>query len=205
MLEHSPEETTQLFIDYYTASFCPKKDAIVTQDTPVAQRTGVIGGMGGMATSAVQSLATLIPLPYMSTDVPRTPGGTTATQQVIETTVEDDFVEYDVPKPRQAFSAFIDHSNEFIIFLEACIKSSNIKDEDKSDLYTTLFEMYLQIASKLHGEQKREWETKAKKLVEEQNVIRFNISSRSAHFTNILAGSDGHVKRPASFSSLQLP
>lgn len=170
LLEHAPEDTTQLFIDYFTGNFRPKKDAIVTQDTPVASRTGVIGGMGGMATSAVQSLAALIPLPYMSTDVPRSPGGGAVTQQVIETTVEDDFVEYEVPKPRKAFSAFIDHSNEFIVFLEACIQSPNIPDEDKSDLYTTLFEMYLLIASSLHGDSKRSWETKAKKLVESQNT-----------------------------------
>lgn len=167
LLEHVPDDTTQLFIDYFTGNFRPKKDAIVTQDTPAAQRSG---GIVNMTTSAVQNLASLIPLPYMSTDVPRTPGGGTVTQQVIETTVEDEWVEYDVPKPRQAFSAFIDHSTEFIVFLEACIKSSNIKDEDKSDLYTTLFEMYLHIASKLHGDEKKEWEAKAKKLVKEQNA-----------------------------------
>lgn len=167
LLEHCPEDTTQLFIDYFTGNFRPKKDAIVTQDTPTAQHSG---GIGSMATSAVQSLAALIPLPYMSTDVPRTPGGTTATQQVVETTVEDDFVQYNVPKPREAFSAFIDHPDKFIVFLEACIESSNMKDEDKADLYTTLFEMYLQIASKLQGDEKKVWETKAKSLVEEQNV-----------------------------------
>lgn len=123
-----------------------------------------------MATSAVQNLAALIPLPYMSADVPRTPGGTKTTQQVIETTVEDEYVEYKVPKPRAAFSSFVDHPDEFILFLEACIASSGLQEEDKTDLYTTLFEMYLQIASKKTGDDKTKWESKARKLVEEQNV-----------------------------------
>jgi len=105
----------------------------------------------------------------MSADAPRTPGGTKTTQQVIETTVEDDFVEYQVPKPRQAFSAFIDHAKNFIIFLEACIESMNIPDSDKSDLYTTLFEMYLQTANTLQGDAKQSYEAKAKALVESQN------------------------------------
>ena len=167
LLEHVPEETTQLFIDYFTGNFRPKKDAIVTQDTPVAQRSG---GIGNMATSAVQSLAALIPLPYMSTDVPRTAGGAAATQQVIETTVEDEYVEYEVPKPRLAFSAFIDHSPQFITFLESCIASSSIADDSKADLYTTLFEIYLQLASTSDDvHTKASYESKAKSIVESAN------------------------------------
>ncbi|THZ71569.1 vacuolar protein sorting protein-like protein [Aureobasidium pullulans] len=166
LLEHS-EDTNQLFIDYFTGNFRPKKDAVVEQEVTTEQQQG---GIGKMATSAVQNLAALIPLPYMSADVPRTPGGTKTTQQVIETTVEDEFVEYKVPKPRAAFSSFVDHPDEFILFLEACIASSGLQEEDKTDLYTTLFEMYLQIASKKTGDDKTKWESKARKLVEEQNT-----------------------------------
>lgn len=169
LLEHSSKDTTQLFIDYFTGNFRPKKDAVVVQEIPTAQ-SGGLGSMANSAVSAVQSLASILPLPYMSTDAPRTPGGTKTTQQVIETTVEDEYVEYEVPKPRAAFSAFIDHPDEFIVFLEACIESADVKEEDKADLYTTLFEMYLQIANKKTGDDKKEWESKAKKLVEEQNV-----------------------------------
>lgn len=169
LLEHSPEDTTQLLIDYFTGEFRPKKDAVVVQETPIPQ-----GGIGSMASSAVQNLAALLPLPYMSTDVVRSPGPdgqkTTLSQQVIESTTADDYVAYEVPKPREAFSAFVDHPDQFIVFLEACIKSSGVKDEQKSDLYTTLFEMYLQIAGQKSGEEKKDWESKAKKLIEEHNV-----------------------------------
>ena len=93
----------------------------------------------------------------------------TVSQQVVETTIDDQYVYYDVPKPRDAFSSFVDHTNEFITFLEACIESDGVK-EDKSDLYTTLFEMYLQKASSDSGNDKQEWEAKAKKLVEKYHV-----------------------------------
>ena len=90
--------------------------------------------------------------------------------QVIETTTEDDFVEYDVPKPRVAYSSFIDHPDQFIEFLEACIASDGVKEDYKTDLYTTLFEMYLHKASTTRSEEKTEWERKARTLIESKNV-----------------------------------
>lgn len=78
---------------------------------------------------------------------------------------------YPIPKPRTAFSAFVDHPQEFIRFLESLVKMENLKKEDKVDLYTTLFEMYLDSAShKKDTVEKQEWENKAKKLIEGKNV-----------------------------------
>ena len=167
LLEHEPADMTQFFIEYFCGQFRPKKDAVVVQETPVAP-----GGFGSKATSAVQSLASLIPLPYMNIDSLLSPGGgsNAVTQQVVETIIDEEPVEYDIPEPRKAFPAFIDHADQFVIFLEACIDSDGIRDEDKSDLYTTLFEMYLQIAGSKTGEEKNEYEAKAKALVEEHNV-----------------------------------
>lgn len=170
LLEHEAKDMTQLFIDYYTGEFRPKKDAVVVQDMPVTQ-----AGYVSMASTAVQNLAALLPLPYMSIDTSRTTSTTdgqktVATPQVIESTVEDEYVPYQVPKPRTAFPAFIDHADQFITFLEACIASEGVKDEDKSDLYTTLFEMYLQVANSKSADEKQEWEAKAKQLVEQHNV-----------------------------------
>ncbi len=65
-----------------------------------------------------------------------------------------------------AFSSFIDHPDEFIVFLEACLKEETLAQSDKTDLYTTLFEMYLHKASEKKGEAHREeWEAKAKALI----------------------------------------
>jgi len=108
----------------------------------------------------------------MSTDTFRssTNGQSTVSQQVIESTVEDEYIEYDIPKPRKAFSSFVDHPDQFILFLESCVESDEMMEENKSDLYTTLFEMYLQMATTKTGLDKDQWEKKAKSMVEQHNV-----------------------------------
>jgi Zn finger protein HypA/HybF involved in hydrogenase expression len=172
LLQHVSKDTTQLFIDYYTGVFRPKKDAIVIPNAPSS------GGMGmglGVASSAVQNLAALLPLPYMNTSaVASTPSGeqkgTMSQAQIVETTTDEPAPEYKVPKPRTAFSAFVDHAQEFIVFLEACIASENLREDDKVDLYTTLFEMYLHTASSKREGERQAWETKAKKLVEGKDI-----------------------------------
>lgn len=171
LLEHCARDATQLFIDYFTGNFRPKKDAVIVQQAPQSQESG---GLSNIAQSAVQNLATLIPLPYMNTGTSQaqSPGDDSKAtiNQVVETTTESDFVEYEVPKPRVAFSAFVDHPDEFIEFLEACIASEDVKTENKTDLYTTLFEMYLHKASTTKAEDKTEWERKARALIESKNV-----------------------------------
>jgi hypothetical protein len=77
---------------------------------------------------------------------------------------------YTPPRPRTAFSSFIDHPDEFIVFLEACIKDDNLSEADKTDISTTLFEMYLHKANEKKGDHHREeWERKAKALIDSKN------------------------------------
>ena len=86
---------------------------------------------------------------------------------------EDDFPapKYTPPRPRTAFSSFIDHPDEFISFLEACLEEKDLATADRTDLYTTLFEMYLFKASeKKEQHYKEEWESKAKRLIEGEHV-----------------------------------
>ncbi|KAF1911806.1 hypothetical protein BDU57DRAFT_484271 [Ampelomyces quisqualis] len=172
LLKHIPKDTTQLFIDYYTGSFRSKKDAIVIPNAP--SQSGI--GMGlGVASSAVQNLAALLPLPYMNasavTSTPLSEQKSTMSQaQIVETTTDEPAPQYKVPKPRSAFSAFVDHSQEFIIFLEACIASESLREDDKVDLYTTLFEMYLHTASSKKDDDRLDWEKKARKLVEGRDI-----------------------------------
>ncbi|KAL8943030.1 MAG: hypothetical protein Q9216_001318 [Gyalolechia sp. 2 TL-2023] len=166
LLEHCPRETTQLFIEYYTGKFQPRKDA------PLPTTPAPAGG----AASAVQNLASFIPLPYrQATNVP-TPT-TTDNQQIALSNNEagaapdaDALQEYDIPKPRTAFSSFVDHPYQFITFLEACLKGGNIDEKDKVDLHTTLFEVYLEIAASKTGPQKRDWEAKAKALIDGKDI-----------------------------------
>jgi len=169
-LEHCPADTTQIFIDYYTAKFRPKKDAVVVTTvtaTSAPQSTS-------FASSAVQNLAALLPLPYMSMSSERPTSTDQKTQtQIVESENNEPPPMYHVPKPRGAFSAFADHSKEFVIFLEACIQSNSFKEDDKTDLYTTLFEMYLRTANEKNRNEKAEWESKAKHLIEGKEVSWF--------------------------------
>ena len=166
LLEHCPKSATQLFIDYYTGQYRPKQDAVVIDETKAPT-----GGYGG----ALSNLASFLPLPYMNTSGVETPASrnqenTISDAHLDQSKLTETPADYDVPKPRTAFSSFVDHPDEFIIFLEACLKQDDLKTEDKIDLYTTLFEMYLEIASNKEGEEKTTWETKAKRLIEGKDV-----------------------------------
>jgi hypothetical protein len=157
LLGHCPRETTQLFIDYYTGRYRPKKDAELPEKAEA------------QPSSAVHNLAALLPLPYMGT------GGTKAPPSSSEVASEEEKIDaaptYEIPKPRTAFSAFVDHPDEFITFLEALITQESLKKEDKIDLYTTLFEMYLDTAKrKKDASERQEWENKAKNLIEGKDV-----------------------------------
>lgn len=166
LLEHCPRETTQLFVEYYIGKFQPRKDE------PLPATPAPAGG----AASAVQNLASFIPLPYRQTINVPTPTATDNQQTALshgEVTTAPDadaFQDYDVPRPRTAFSSFVDHPDQFIIFLEACLKGGNTDEKDKVDLNTTLFEVYLEIAASKTGPQKRDWEAKAKALIDGKDV-----------------------------------
>ncbi|KAK9456148.1 hypothetical protein V1511DRAFT_496676 [Dipodascopsis uninucleata] len=78
-------------------------------------------------------------------------------------------LDYKPPKPRTVFAMFVDHPMELIVFLEACISYHSIvggKESDQIDMYSTLFEMYLQQAENCSTElEKRSWEDKCKDMV----------------------------------------
>ena len=168
LLEHCPKNATQIFIDYYTSRYRPKT-AVVPTITPVTQ---------GGAINAVQNLASFIPLPYRQSPAVGSPaaGGNQQLSlneaEATEASAVAPAPEYEVPKPRTAFSFFVDHPAEFVVFLEACLQQDNIERGDKVDLYTTLFEMYLETAQGKEGIEKEAWETKAKGLIDGQDVSR---------------------------------
>ena len=154
LLENCPESTTALFIEYYTGQYKPRGD------TELAGHQIPQNG----AASTVRNLASLIPLPNI--------GGaaTPSTARGAQDTPDEPPIAYIPPEPRTAFSSFVDHSAQFIIFLEACLKGEALKQEDSVDLYTTLFEMYLHAANEKKGEEREMWEAKARKMIEDGAV-----------------------------------
>lgn len=167
LLEHCPKDTTQIFIDYYTGQYRPKRD--LPQPVQPAPQFG--------AAAAVQNLASFIPLPYRQSPgvlSPPAQGNSQAMLSDVDAAAAEALGpprEYDLPRPRTAFSAFIDHPSEFIVFLEACLRQDMIDESDKTDLCTALFEIYLEIANTKKGDEKGEWEAKAKALVDGKDVI----------------------------------
>ncbi|KAF2460758.1 vacuolar protein sorting protein 11 [Lineolata rhizophorae] len=171
LLEHCPKDTTKVLIEYYTGNYRPKKDAVFMTNAPTTQQSS------GIASTAVQNLAALIPLPYMNVSSIQSPAAndeqkaTVSQAQVVETNSDSPPPEYEIPKPRTAFSAFVDHPAEFVVFLEACKDAEQVSGEERREIYTTLFEMYLHTArSKRDKGEREEWEVKAKMLIEQQDV-----------------------------------
>jgi hypothetical protein len=171
LLGHCPADTTQLFVDYFTGKFRPRKDTILspTPTTPQA-------GYGAGAVNAVQNLRDLLPLPYMNTSAVASPPAqgnivpTISDTQVVTIAEPSLAPQYTPPRPRTAFSSFVDQPDVFIVFLEACLKEKDLKEGDKTDLYTTLFEMYLHKSNEKKGANRDEWEAKAKKLIEGKDI-----------------------------------
>lgn len=173
LLDNCPEDTTKIFINYYTGKFRPKKDAVVETTTPVVQTGGMLSQGAGIATSAVQNLAALLPLPYMnvaSIEASSSSAADATTTRLIESTSTGPPPQYQIPRPRNAFSSFVGHVEEFMQFLEACIESDNLSEDDHVDLYTTLFEIYLRKANEKAGAEKSQWEIKARQLIERKDV-----------------------------------
>lgn len=159
LIEHCPEETTKLFIEYYTGRYAPKQDIPAVSE--VQAQTG-----GG----AFQTLSALWTLPFMSRASNVNGVATGAEQEHLEEeTPSTSAVEnpsYSVPRPRSAFSAFIARPVEFIKFLEALVLQENLAKEDRSDLSTTLFEMYLEAANNSRDPaEKDKWQVKATSLI----------------------------------------
>lgn len=163
LLEHCPESTTQLFIDYYSGRYKPRKEEEQSPEVK-PQATG----------GAVQNIASFIPLPYIGgskQDNKQSNGTNPQATAEPEDTNEESSTNYEIPKPRTAFSSFVDHPDQFITFLEKLLELDGLKEEDKVDLYTTLFEMYLDTANrKKSSSEKQEWESKAKSLIQGKNV-----------------------------------
>ena len=164
LLEHCPKDATQIFIDYYTGQYHLKKDQpLLATTTP---QTG--GGIG------LANITSYIPLAYrQGHSTPATTGNQSSQgegNEDSEAAPSEPPLEYNVPKPRTAFSNFVDHPSEFIVFLEACLKQEHIEETDRIDLYTALFEMYLETASHETGPEKRGWEDKARALINSKTV-----------------------------------
>jgi hypothetical protein len=178
LLEHCPEDTTQLFIDFYTGAYAPKSKTAAEDDAATSQSPQGVGA------TAIQTLAAFFPLPYATSSPsvispPAAQGQNATASQALSRGVEGANVQqqlpppvptYEVPRPRTAFSSFVDHPNHFVRFLEACLGHGELNEQDRADVVTTLFEMYVHFAQEKKYDQQDEWAAKAKRLIDGGNV-----------------------------------
>ena len=129
-----------------------------------------------VGTTAIQTLIALLPsLPYTNSSA------TAISQSPLNQVPGDSHsgntnsylpppAQYETPRPRTAFSSFVDQPDKLVIFLEACLKHGNLVGQDEADVYTALLEMSLHFAQKKKYDEHDEWYTKAKQLIEDKNV-----------------------------------
>ena len=164
LLYHCPESTTELFTVYYKGEYKPKPiNEPVLAPTPQATNSA----------GAFLNLTALLPLPYMSRTAIESPGASAEQKATVaEATLniskdETPTIEYEVPRPRTAFSSFVSHPTQFVAFLEALMKKGDFGDQDRVDVYTTLFELYLEMSqqSNISSGEKEKWQGKARALL----------------------------------------
>lgn len=186
LVDHCPGEATQLFIDYYTGQYQPKKDVPAVADVQ-AQSSG----------GAFQNLSALWTLPFMVRPTVGTRQPTVAAavpdEQGAEATEEERPPAYTVPRPRTAFSSFIGHPREFLGFLKAIATQPNLSKADQSDVSTTLFEIYLELAnSSSDRPEKESLQRKAQNLITSGNADALPIDTSNvlllSSLTNFLTG-----------------
>jgi len=193
LLKHIPKETTRFFVEYYTGRFIPRKQP---RESKASKAAPADTGPGGLA----QYTAFLPQLPYraaafpVQAAAPAVPVGASALPgSVGSQTDESEMPKYIPPQPRTAFSSFVENPREFIEFLESLLEmESELKQLDKIDIYTTLFEMYLRRAKgAAEVAEKEKWEAKAKKIIQsKENLIDTSNILLLSHLSNF---SDGTV------------
>lgn len=194
LLHHCPEITTKIFVDYYTGQYRPRIDKIILENTTPELGYGAMAA--NSAANAVQNLTALMPLPFMSTSSTLSPGTQSNVKPVVGDSqiIENEVaalpaIEYTIPRPRTAFSSFVDHPEQFVSFLEACLNERDMNESDRTDIYTTLFEMYLHKSTIQNGIYKEEYEIKAIALLSEKGIpIDPSNVLLLSHLSNFAAG-----------------
>lgn len=169
LLKNIPQETTRIFVEYYTGQYVPRKHL---QDNVVNNTLSPTHNSGGLS----QYTAFLPQISYRASTAPSAtvsgPAIATSTSTLangaVAQTPEPELSKYTPPSPRTAFSSFVNNPREFVEFLERLLETEHeFKQTDKIDIYTTLFEMYLRRARDIPDyAEKAEWEAKAKKIIE---------------------------------------
>lgn len=172
LLNELPNHTTQLLIDVFTGNYLPE-NIIDTDQTSTISSLTIEPAEHPILTSYNQFLA------FMHGHGRDKRPSETSTSEMSSisrdakslNSVEPKKPTYLPPRPKIIFKCFVNHPNEFVIFLEACIESYNRfggNERDKKDIMITLYEMYLSLSSEdgISDESEKQWKDKARKLLQ---------------------------------------
>ncbi|CAH02507.1 tethering complex subunit PEP5 [Kluyveromyces lactis] len=122
-------------------------------------------------------------------------------------TVESAQPTYHPPKPSLIFPSFVQKPFQFVVFLEACLESYKRfqgYDQDRQDILTTLYDIYLSLYEDDIEERKAEWKGKAEAVLEETEKYKIRQASERAPDSSLmLLISHMHDMNPFTLSSMQ--
>lgn len=166
LLNKLPVETTGVLITLFTGKFVTRVPDITEKVTGDLDKSRNLVGTAPVLQSYQAFINFLSSASYSSSHI--------VSAETLES--QSDEPSYLPPRPRLIFPSFIGHSNEFVIFLEACLKAAphfHPSDKDLSDIATTLFELYLEVGS----------EDKASELVDKYaaQLLPVNVQTSSVY------------------------
>lgn len=165
LLDYLPIETTELLINVFTGKYTPRDLLNVVE----AKRT--TSTQPEKVSSTLSSYAAFLSYLKTDTDANDEDGNEDNDSAHVPT--------YLPPRPSLIYPSFINHTYEFVIFLEACIEAFDRYQgalDDKKELLITLLEMYLSLSAKLAARNTRmgredEWKMKARGLIEKNSAL----------------------------------
>ncbi|ABN65519.2 predicted protein [Scheffersomyces stipitis CBS 6054] len=172
-LDDCPIETTELLINVFTGKYIPNGDHTEPFSAEISSKKEEKSEETEAPSTLNNYRAFLNYLSGNSTDDIKSNNSNELSVEIQEPT-------YLPPRPSLIFPSFINHPNQFVIFLEACIESFDKYQgnmNDKKDLLITLLEMYLSLSkeSKTNSAEE-EWKNKARILLQENSSLLNNSS-----------------------------
>lgn len=210
LLNHLPNETTQLLIDVFTGKYTPtprKLKLLALQNTKGIVKPENDEVSHPLLTSYKQFVLFMSSKDYKSSDSSTDTLSEIENQNKEKQSVTERTLTYLPPKPRIIFSNFVNHNYEFVIFLEACIASYDLFGgdvQDKKDIINTLFEIYLTLSTE-DPENSKDWERKAFNLLKERDEWTENDKTSLLLTATMYNFNDGEmfIKETAEPNSIQ--
>lgn len=97
---------------------------------------------------------------------------------------------YHPPKPSLIFPSFVQNPFEFVVFLEACLESYKTfegYEQDRQDILTTLYDMYLSLSEDDIEQRKSEWKQKAEFILRESKTLSSNLKAIDSSLTLLIS------------------